>query len=119
MPPAAGERVEIERDRFDPAVVLRLVERRNEVAEPIFPGHRRARDIGPVALRGLLDDAAVEVEVEHAVLDRRRPGRKRAVQSGEEEDQQQQDQGILDPDEQFPDCVHELHVAGLDFLCVR
>ena len=109
---AAGERVEIERDGFDAAVVLRLVERRNEVAEPIFPGHRRARDIRPVALRGLLDDAAVEIEVENAVLDGRRLGRERAVQSGEEEDQQQQDQGILDPDEQFPNRVNELHCGS-------
>src|SRR5439155_24668845 len=69
--PAASKAVEIERNRFHPAVVTHFVGRRDAVAEAELAEAAAARDIGPLRPCRLLHEAAVEGEVEHAVTHRR------------------------------------------------
>jgi len=57
----------------------------------------------------LLDDASVEVEVEDSVAHRRRPCRQGAVEQSEEQQHDDEDERVLDPDQQLPDCADELH----------
>ena len=109
---AAGEDVEIERDRLDPVVARRGVQPVHELGEAILPprpapaeGAERAR------LRGLLDDRAVKIEQQRAA---RRAvaigaGGQQPIEAGEEGEQQDEDEGVLDADQQPPDPAREAH----------
>ena len=62
---------------------------------------RRARTRSGCA--GCSTSDAVEIEREHAVADRRRPGREAGIEQPEEHQHEQQDQRVLDADQQLPD----------------
>src|SRR3546814_725458 len=109
---AALEMIEIEDDRLDLGIVLRGVDRADEIAQSILAAHRlSARDGEGIDLGGLLDDRAVEIEQQRAVADRRRcrSRRKRRPQHTEEQEHRDQDQRVLDPDQQFPGASNQLH----------
>ena len=59
---AASEAVEVECDRLHSAIVLRLVESLDEVTQAIFAESAAAREVRPLGARGLLDDAAIQID---------------------------------------------------------
>ena len=68
---AAGEAVEIERDRLDARVAGRRAKSADEIAQPRLADRRRAagrEEVERLRLGGLLGDAARELEVERAPL---------------------------------------------------
>ena len=118
--PAALETVEVERDGLHPAVGLGFVEHLDQLPKRELVLAAAVGDFGELDLGRLFDQRAVEVERKHAVLDRRRPGRKRAVQRSEEQQHEDEDQRVLDPDQQLPDCANEFHVkVPNDFPRIR
>ena len=83
---AAAEPVEVERDRLDPAVSPRLIERRDQGAKPILLGAAAPRhDPGEIAPGRFFDNAAIKVERQHPRADRGRLRRHRRVQQAEEQ----------------------------------
>jgi hypothetical protein len=112
---AAEESIEIERDGLDPVIVFGRVERGNEVLEFEFAGYvagaSNCRErIGSLSL---LDQHAVEVHRQHAILDGRRPGRQYRIYQPKERQHEQQDQHVLDAHQQLPDGLHEPHFSLL------
>src|SRR3546814_20753390 len=79
--------IEIEDDRLDLGIVLRGVDRADEIAQSILAAHRlSARDGEGIDLSGMLNDRAVEIEQQRHVddLTRCRSPRKRRPQTTEE-----------------------------------
>ena len=61
---------------------------------------------------GLLDDHPVEVEGKHALAGRRGTRGQEAVDQGEEQQHEDQDQHVLDPDQYLPDDPGEPHSSS-------
>ena len=112
---AAGEDVEVERDRLDAVVGRGRVERVDELADAVLAGEPAAADqVERVAHRRLLDDRAGKIEPERAARGAVLIGacRQRGVEPAEKGEHEQQHQAVLDPDQQLPRFACELHRPG-------
>jgi hypothetical protein len=110
--PAAGEDIEVEHHRRHPAVPGGRPQGLDDVAKPILVRRVSAAEhLGCRRLRRLLDDRPVELEEERPALARAhfRVRAHHGPEAGEEEQHEEEDEGVLHPDQQLPDLARERH----------
>ena len=110
--PAAKEQREVERDRLDPLVGGRPVDRIDDVAHLVFAcRHRAAREQRGEGIerRCFLDHHALEFEQQRPVAHRSRARAEAegSEQQREEDQQEEEHEAVLDADEQPPDAAGE------------